>query len=352
MNWENNVRKVVPYVAGEQPKSKDVIKLNTNECPYPPAPGVDQVLHNMDCDILRKYPDPDVSDLRNVLAKRYGVDEEQVFVGVGSDDVLAMSFLTFFNSDKPVLFPDITYSFYDVWADLYRIPYKCQPLDENFNIVKEDYLKENGGIVIANPNAPTGIMAPVSMIEEIIKANQDVVVIVDEAYVDFGGESCIPLLKKYDNLLVVQTFSKSRSMAGMRIGFAIGNKKLIGYLNDAKFSFNSYTMNATSIIAGVASVNDEEYFQKITAKVVDTRERVKKELAELGFIFTDSKTNFIFAKHERVSGQEIFDALREKEIYVRHWNKPRIKDYLRISIGTDEEMDTMLEFLKKYLADK
>ena len=352
MNWENNVRKVVPYAAGEQPKSKDVIKLNTNECPYPPAPGVDQVLHNMDCDILRKYPDPDVADLRNVLAKRYGVDEEQVFVGVGSDDVLAMSFLTFFNSDKPVLFPDITYSFYDVWAELYRIPYECQPLDENFNIVKEDYFKENGGIVIANPNAPTGIMAPVSMIEEIIKANQDVVVIVDEAYVDFGGESCIPLLKKYDNLLIVQTFSKSRSMAGMRIGFAIGNKKLIGYLNDAKFSFNSYTMNATSIVAGVASVNDEEYFQKITSKVVETRERVKKELAELRFIFTDSKTNFIFAKHEKVSGQEIFDALREKEIYVRHWNKPRIKDYLRISIGTDEEMDTMLEFLKKYLADK
>ena len=352
MNWENNVRKVVPYVAGEQPKSNNVIKLNTNECPYPPAPGVDQVLHNMDCDILRKYPDPDVSDLRNVLAKRYGVDGEQVFVGVGSDDVLAMSFLTFFNSDKPVLFPDITYSFYDVWADLYRIPYECQPLDENFKIVKEDYFKENGGIVIANPNAPTGIMAPVSTIEEIIKANQDVVVIVDEAYVDFGGESCIPLLKKYDNLLVVQTFSKSRSMAGMRIGFAIGNKKLIGYLNDAKFSFNSYTMNATSIVAGVASVNDEEYFQKITAKVVETRERVKKELAKLGFIFTDSKTNFIFAKHEKVSGQEIFDALREKEIYVRHWNKPRIKDYLRISIGTDEEMNTMLEFLKKYLADK
>ena len=352
MNWENNVRKVVPYVAGEQPKSNNVIKLNTNECPYPPAPGVDQVLHNMDCDILRKYPDPDVSDLRNVLAKRYGVDGEQVFVGVGSDDVLAMSFLTFFNSDKPVLFPDITYSFYDVWADLYRIPYECQPLDENFKIVKEDYFKENGGIVIANPNAPTGIMAPVSTIEEIIKANQDVVVIVDEAYVDFGGERCIPLLKKYDNLLVVQTFSKSRSMAGMRIGFAIGNKKLIGYLNDAKFSFNSYTMNATSIVAGVASVNDEEYFQKITAKVVETRERVKKELAKLGFIFTDSKTNFIFAKHEKVSGQEIFDALREKEIYVRHWNKPRIKDYLRISIGTDEEMNTMLEFLKKYLADK
>ena len=348
--WEKNIRKVVPYTPGEQPKERDIIKLNTNENPYPPSPRV--LAAKAELDKLRLYPDPTAGDLVRAIADYHGLSENQVFVGVGSDDVLAMSFLTFFNSDKPVLFPDITYSFYDVWADLYRIPYECQPLDENFKIVKEDYFKENGGIVIANPNAPTGIMAPVSTIEEIIKANQDVVVIVDEAYVDFGGESCIPLLKKYDNLLVVQTFSKSRSMAGMRIGFAIGNKKLIGYLNDAKFSFNSYTMNATSIVAGVASVNDEEYFQKITAKVVETRERVKKELAKLGFIFTDSKTNFIFAKHEKVSGQEIFDALREKEIYVRHWNKPRIKDYLRISIGTDEEMNTMLEFLKKYLADK
>ena len=250
MSWENNVRKVVPYVAGEQPKNKNVIKLNTNECPYPPAPGVEAVLNHFDYDVLRKYPDQDVTDLREVLAKRYGVPSEQVFVGVGSDDVLAMAFLTFFNSDKPILFPDITYSFYDVWADLYRIPYECQALDENFEIKKEDYLKENGGIIIANPNAPTGVAAPVSMIEEIIKANQDVVVIVDEAYVDFGGESCLPLIEKYENLLVVQTFSKSRSMAGMRIGFAIGSKKLIGFLSDAKFSFNSYTMNATSIVAG------------------------------------------------------------------------------------------------------
>lgn len=349
MSWENNVRKVVPYVAGEQPKDDEVIKLNTNECPYPPAPGVADVLQHFNEDVLRKYPDPDVSALRDVLAKRYKVKPEQVFVGVGSDDVLAMAFLTFFNSDKPIFFPDITYSFYDVWADLYRIPYKMQAVDENFCIKKEDYFKENGGIVIANPNAPTAIEAPLSDIEEIIAANQDVVVIVDEAYVDFGGTSAISLLPKYENLLVVQTFSKSRSMAGMRIGFAIGNEKLIQYLNDAKFSFNSYTMNATSIVAGVASVEDEAYFQEVTAKVIATRERVRKEFEELGFTCTDSKTNFLFAKHESKSGQEIFEALRANKIYVRHWNKPRISDYLRISIGTDAEMDKVIAFLKEYL---
>ena len=352
MSWENNVRKVVPYVAGEQPKSKNVIKLNTNECPYPPAPGVEAALNHFDYDVLRKYPDPDVADLRAVLAARYKVPAEQVFVGVGSDDVLAMAFLTFFNSDKPILFPDITYSFYDVWADLYRIPYECQVLDEKFEIKKEDYFKENGGIVIANPNAPTGVAASVSMIEEIIKENQDVVVIVDEAYVDFGGESCVPLVEKYDNLLVVQTFSKSRSMAGMRIGFAIGSKKLIGFLNDAKFSFNSYTMNATSIIAGVASVEDEAYFQKITGKVIATREWTKKELTRLGFTFTDSMTNFIFAAHESIPAQEIFDVLRENQIFVRHWNKERISNYLRISIGTDEEMKQVIEFLEKYIEER
>ena len=352
MSWENNVRKVVPYVAGEQPKSKNVIKLNTNECPYPPAPGVEAALNHFDYDVLRKYPDPDVADLRAVLAARYKVPAEQVFVGVGSDDVLAMAFLTFFNSDKPILFPDITYSFYDVWADLYRIPYECQVLDEKFEIKKEDYCKENGGIVIANPNAPTGVAASVSMIEEIIKENQDVVVIVDEAYVDFGGESCVPLVEKYDNLLVVQTFSKSRSMAGMRIGFAIGSKKLIGFLNDAKFSFNSYTMNATSIIAGVASVEDEAYFQKITGKVIATREWTKQELARLGFTFTDSKTNFIFASHKSIPAQEIFDVLRENQIFVRHWNKERISNYLRISIGTDEEMKQVIEFLEKYIEER
>lgn len=352
MSWENNIRKVVPYVAGEQPQNKNVIKLNTNECPYPPAPEVERVLHGFDACLLRKYPDPDISELVAALAKRHGLSKQQVFVGVGSDDVLAMSFLTFFNSDKPILFPDITYSFYDVWADLYKIPYECQPLDENFCIKKEDYRKQNGGIVIANPNAPTGVCEDPSFFEEIIKANPDSVVIVDEAYIDFGGESCVPLIEKYENLLVVQTFSKSRALAGLRIGYAMGSKKLIKYLNDVKFSFNSYTMNAVTIKAGVASVENEEYFKRITAKIMETRENTKKRLAELDFIFQDSKTNFIFASHKRVPAQEIFDVLRQNEIYVRHWNKPRIENYLRISIGTDEEMKTVLDFLEHYLKER
>ncbi|HBV83469.1 MAG: histidinol-phosphate transaminase [Lachnospiraceae bacterium] len=352
MNWENYVQKVVPYVAGEQPKDQNVIKLNTNENPYSPAQGVAEVIRNFDCEILRKYPDPNVSALVDILAQYHGLDNNQVFVGVGSDDVLAMSFLTFFHSEKPILFPDITYSFYDVWADLYRIPYECQTLDENFCIKIEDYKKENGGIVLANPNAPTGVMAEVSVLEEIIAANRDSVVIIDEAYVDFGGASCVSLIEKYDNLLVVQTFSKSRSLAGMRIGYAMGSSKLIQYLNDVKFSFNSYTMNTLTIVAGVASMMDEAYFRENIAKVVATRERTKLELAKLGFTFGDSKTNFIFATHKTVPAQEIFEALRKNKIYVRYWNKPRIANYLRISIGTDEEMDKMLTFLATFLKQK
>ena len=230
--WENNVRKVIPYTPGEQPDQPDMIKLNTNENPYPPAPGVARALQEEETDSLRLYPDPAAGDLVGAIAQAYGLKNEQVFVGVGSDDVLAMSFLTFFNSEKPILFPDITYSFYDVWADLFRIPYRRPALDENFHICTEDYFRENGGIIFPNPNAPTGVELPPAEVEEIVKHNPDTVVIVDEAYVDFGGKTALPLIEKYDNLLVVQTFSKSRSMAGMRIGFACGNEKLIKYLND------------------------------------------------------------------------------------------------------------------------
>lgn len=349
MSWENNVRKVEPYVAGEQPGQKDIIKLNTNECPYPPAPGVAKKAAELCYDHLRLYPDMNAQKLVESLASYYHVKPEQVFVGVGSDDVLSMAFLTFFNSDKPILFPDITYSFYDVWAELYRIPYKQCALDEQFKICIDDYKQPNGGIIIPNPNAPTGVFETVEGIEEIIKANQDVVVIIDEAYIDFGGISVLPLLEKYENLLVVQTFSKSRAMAGMRIGFAIGNPKLIGYLQDAKFSFNSYTMNLPSIEMGVEAVKDDAYFKEITGKIVTTRERVKREMAELGFSFTDSKTNFLFVTHKSVPAQQIFTALKEQGIYVRYWNKPRINNYLRITIGTEEQMDTMLRFLKGYL---
>ena len=349
MSWEKYVRSVEPYVPGEQPKSKRVIKLNTNECPYPPSKRVKKALRKMDDKKLRLYPDPQATVLVETLADYYDVKKEQVFVGVGSDDVLAMAFLTFFNSKKPILFPDITYSFYDVWADLYRIPYETIPLDEKFRINIEDYNRENGGIVIANPNAPTGLMTSVAEIEKIIKANKDVVVIVDEAYVDFGAESCIPLVDKYDNLLVVQTFSKSRAMAGMRIGFAIGSKKLIKYMLDAKFSFNSYTMNYPSLELGVASVKDDKYFKATVQKVIRTREWTKAQLKELGFSFPDSKTNFIFAKHKEVPAKELFEMLKKEKIYVRYFNKPRIDNYLRISIGTDAEMQKLIECLTKYL---
>ncbi len=350
MKWEENVRKVVPYVPGEQPNKQNMIKLNTNECPYPPAPGVQKVLENMDYDEFRLYPDPGTALLVDELANYYGVKKEQVFVGVGSDDVLAMAFLTFFNSDKPILFPDVTYSFYDVWADLYRIPYKTCALTEEWHICPEDYKQENGGIIFPNPNAPTGLEESQETIEEILKANSDVVVIVDEAYVDFGGTSALPLIEEYENLLVVQTFSKSRAMAGMRIGYAFGNAKLIKYLNDAKFSFNSYTMNRPSQILGAASLRDKEYFEKTVQKIIATRERVKKELVELGFTFPDSKANFLFASHKSVPAEEIFKALKEADIYVRYWNKPRIDNSLRITIGTDEEMDRLIAFLKKYLS--
>ena len=348
-NWEDYVRRVEPYVPGEQPKKEHMIKLNTNENPYPPAPGVVKALREMNTDLLRRYPQPDCKILVDAIAEFYGVKSEQVFVGVGSDDVLSMAFMTFFNSGKPILFPDVTYSFYDVWADLYRIPYRTCALDANWHINPEDYKQPNGGVIFPNPNAPTGVEESLEMIEEILQANPDVVVIVDEAYVDFGGKSALPLLKKYENLLVVQTFSKSRAMAGMRIGFCIGNEKLIHYLNDVKFSFNSYTMNLPSQVMGVEAVKDDTYFKATTTKIIATRERVKKELTSMGFTFPDSKANFIFASHKEVPAEELFRALREADIYVRHWNKPRISNSLRISVGTDEEMDRLIAFLKEYL---
>lgn len=348
-NWEKNVRRVTPYTPGEQPKQREIIKLNTNENPYPPAPGVRKILKDFETDSLRLYPDPASTELVEAIAKEYGLDKSQVFAGVGSDDVLAMAFMTFFNSDKPILFPDITYSFYDVWADVFRIPYETQALDGNFHIRAQDYRKENGGVIFPNPNAPTGVLLPLETVEEIVKANRDVVVIVDEAYIDFGGVSALPLIEKYDNLLVVQTFSKSRSMAGMRIGYAFGSEKLIGYLNDVKYSFNSYTMNRLTLALGKASIEDDAYFKETTKKIIQTRERTKKELRELGFTFEDSKSNFIFAAHPKLPAKQLFEDLKKANIYVRYFSRPeRISNYLRITIGTDEEMKKLVDFLKKY----
>lgn len=366
MSWEDNVRKVTPYVAGEQPKGK-VIKLNTNECPYAPSPMVATRIYDLaqqeldgGSSMLRKYPDMDATKLVDAIVRVYneqyfegdGLTYDNVFVGVGSDDVLSMAFMTFFNSDRPVLFPDITYSFYDVWAEVHRIPYKVLPLTDDFSININDYLgKVNGGIAIPNPNAPTGVYEDPEMFEEIVRNNPDSVVIIDEAYVDFGGESCLPLISKYDNVLVVQTFSKSRSLAGLRIGIAFGCEKLIRYLKDVKFAFNSYTLNYPAIELATVSVLDTGYFKETVNKVIKTREWTKDKLKELGFEFRDSKANFIFAKHKRVSADVIFTRLREKEIYVRHWNKPRINEYLRISIGTDEDMKELIYALLDILKE-
>ncbi|MCM1089124.1 MAG: histidinol-phosphate transaminase [Muribaculaceae bacterium] len=353
MKWEENVRKAAPYVPGEQPQKKGVIKLNTNECPYPPSPMVAEALQTIESQDLRLYPEfPEQTPLTAELAAYHHVGDKQIFVGVGSDDVLSLAFLTFFQSGKPVLFPDITYSFYDVWADIYRIPYKVRQLDEHFCIRKEDYMSENGGVIFPNPNAPTGVLLDVDTIEEIVAANRDVVVIVDEAYIDFGGTSSLCLLPKYDNLLIVRTFSKSRAMAGVRIGYAIGNEKLIQYLNDVKYSINSYTMNRPALVLGAAAVRDDAYFQEICQKIVATRERTERRLGELGFSFPHSYGNFIFASHERVSAREIFEKLKDYDIYVRYWNKNRIDNYLRITIGTDEQMDILFATLSKILEEK
>lgn len=349
-NWEKNLRQITPYVPGEQPDFADMVKLNTNENPYPPAPGVARLMKELHSDKLALYPNPNAQALVEELSRQYHIDKDRIFFGVGSDDVLGMIFLTCFCSGKPVLFPDITYSFYDVWADLFRIPYERIPLDEEYRIRKEDYFRENGGIVIANPNAPTSLAMGVSEIEDIVKANPDSIVVVDEAYVDFGAESALPLLDKYDNLLVVQTFSKSRSLAGMRIGFAFGSKRVISAIYAVRNSYNSYTLNYPAILCGAESLKDRAYFEETTAKIIKTRERVKKELAELGFSFPDSKTNFLFATHKSVPAQELFKMLREKHIFVRYWNKPRIDNRLRITIGTDEQMDRLIAVLKEYFA--
>lgn len=352
MGFKDNLRKIAPYIPGEQPKDvSKVIKLNTNENPYPAAPGAEEIACNLRDDKMRLYPPTDAGKLSRAIAKYYSVPEKNTFVGVGSDDVLATAFIACFNSDKPILFPDVTYSFYDVWAELYKIPYKTVPLDDDFKIVKEDYLQENGGIVIANPNAPTSINLPLEDVEFIIKNNPDSVVIVDEAYVDFGGESAIPLLKKYDNLMVVQTFSKSRSMAGMRIGYAFASDAIIQAMNDVKFSINSYTMNYPAVEMGVAAIDDEEYYKATIAKIVKTREKAVKELKKRDFTVLDSKTNFLFISHKRVKALKLFADLKNRGIFVRHWDKPRIGNFLRVTVGTDAQMKKLYEALDEILAE-
>ncbi|MCR5587805.1 MAG: histidinol-phosphate transaminase [Lachnospiraceae bacterium] len=346
---DKNLRSIDPYVPGDQPKLSDMIKLNTNENPYPPAPKVREALDSFEEDKLRLYPDPNSTELVSEIAKTYGVKENQVFVGVGSDDVLACCFMTFFNSGRPVIFPRITYSFYVVWAALFKVPYETFELNPDFTVNIEDFKKENGGVIIANPNAPTSVALSVDELEEIVQANEDRVVIIDEAYVDFAKDSALRLVDKYKNVVVVQTFSKSRSMAGMRIGYAIGDEYLIKALNDVRYSFNSYPMTRLSTTVGVEALKDKAYFEENIAKIVKTRAWTEEQLKALGFSFPESSANFIFATHESVKASEIYEKLKEKHIFVRYFSTEGIDNYLRITVGTDDEMKRFIEALKEIL---
>lgn len=345
----DKLRRIDPYVPGEQPQAADIIKLNANENPYPPAPGVQEALRTFDASSLALYPDANGKRLKAALAERFGLKPSQVFLGNGSDDVLALAFQSFFCSDKPILYPDITYSFYPVWCDLFRIPYETMPLDEDFCVNIRDYDKPNGGVVLPNPNAPTGRGLSLDALEDLLQHNADCVVIIDEAYVDFGAQSAVPLLDKYDNLLVVQTMSKSRSLAGLRIGYALGSETLITTLEAVKNSYNSYTMDALALAAGEASVRDEDYFRQSCDKVIATRERAADELRALGFTVLPSLTNFLFVTHPKKEASIIFECLRQKNIFIRYFKLPRIEKYLRITVGTDEQMDRLVATLEEFL---
>ena len=350
--WTKNLRDVEPYVPGEQSKNKNIVKLNANENPYPPSPMVKKALESFDLSELKKYPNANATELKQALADYYNVGIENVFVGNGSDDVIAIAFQSFFNSDKPIDYPDLTYSFYPVWCRLFDISYKTYPVDDNFRINVEDYREANGGVVIPNPNAPTSIGEGLDFVERLMEYNRDSIVIIDEAYVDFGGVSSIELTKKYENLLVTGTFSKSRSLAGLRLGFAIGSKRLISVMEAVKNCYNSYTVDSLAITMGSASIKDDEYFKDCCKKIINTRERVANEMRGLGFTVADSSTNFLFATRDDLSMKEIFEYLKSKNVFIRYFNLPRIDNHVRISIGTDDEMDIFLSRLKEYLNDK
>ncbi|CDM67649.1 Histidinol-phosphate aminotransferase [Clostridium bornimense] len=347
--WNSTVKQLQPYVPGEQPKDMKYIKLNTNESPYPPSPRVLEAISEGNNGTLRLYPDPNTDNLRNVVAEYYDIDKDEVFVGNGSDEVLAFSFMTFFSPEKKVLFPDITYSFYKVYAKLLNLDTEIIPLDEEFNIPIEKLCKNSGGVVLANPNAPTSKEVSIDDIKRILESNRDNVVIVDEAYIDFGGASVVNLIKDYDNLLVVQTLSKSRALAGLRVGFALGSKELIEGLNRLKNSINSYTIDRIAIVGAIAAFEDEAYFKELTSKIINTREETIVKLRDIGFKVMDSKANFVFVSHKKMKAEEIFKELRKKGILVRYFNEPRINNFLRITIGTDEEMKTLIEELKNIL---
>lgn len=347
----NKYKSLEAYVPGEQPKDMQYVKLNTNESPYPPSQGVLNRIAAEEVSKLNLYPDPDCKALRVKLAKLYCVEPENVFVSNGSDEILSFSFMAFCSEETGAIFPNISYGFYKVYGDLYKVDYTEAPLNDNFTVNVEDYLDVNKTVVIANPNAPTGLSLSLDEIERIVKSNPNNVVLIDEAYVDFGGASCVELTKKYDNLLVVQTFSKSRSMAGARLGFAIGSKALIDDLNRIKYSTNPYNINRLTLAAGEAAVDDNAYYMECCKKIIETREYAKKKLSELGFTYTASVSNFIFAKSDLISGEKLYLGLKANGVLVRHFSNPIIADYVRITVGTKEQMDRLFEEIEKLLKE-
>ncbi|MBN2716008.1 MAG: histidinol-phosphate transaminase [Deltaproteobacteria bacterium] len=344
--WSEVTNALSPYVPGEQPQIENIIKLNTNENPYGPAPGVLKAITEQTTGDLRKYPDPNAAALKQTIGGYYGISPSQVFVGNGSDEVLAHLFVAFFKGKRPILFPDITYSFFPVYCRLFEIESRQIPVNDRFEIELDEYAQENGGIIFANPNAPTGIFKPVDAIESLLKTNTDSVVVIDEAYVDFGGQSCIPLVNKYPNLLVVQTLSKSRSLAGLRVGFACGNAELIEGLNRVKNSFNSYPMDRLAIAGAIASFFDDKYLKETTEQIIYNREFLTKGLKKIGFTVLPSKANFVFACH-RQDAADIMQQLRERAIIVRHFDAPRIEQFLRITVGTYREIKLLLAALEE-----
>jgi histidinol-phosphate aminotransferase len=347
--WSDIVSKLEPYVPGEQPKDKKYIKLNTNENPYPPSPKVLEAIKNACNSDIRLYPDPECDILRKTIAEYFNLEKEQVFVGNGSDELLAFSFMAFFNPGKPIFFPDITYSFYPVYSQIFNIDYKLVELDEEFSVPVDKFLEKNGGIILPNPNAPTGKFLPIESIKIILSGNPDSVVIIDEAYIDFGGESASRLINEFPNLLVIQTLSKSRSLAGLRLGFALGNKKLTEGLDRVKNSFNSYTIDRLALAGAEAAFKDEAYFQETRKKIIATRDKVSLYLKSIGFKVIDSKANFIFISPPSVKASTLFQKLRENGVLVRYFNKARIEDYLRVSIGSEEDMDVFIDVVKRLM---
>ena len=347
--WSKRARDLVPYTPGEQPRQRNWIKLNTNENPYPPTQKALAAIRAAAGETLRLYPDPECASLREALAATFDLKPAQVFVGNGSDEVLALCFQAFFDPERTILFPDVTYSFYPVFADLYGLSYREVPLDERFGLPLESFVGDNGGVVIANPNAPTGRAVSLCDIRMLLEGNPESVVIVDEAYVDFGAQSAVPLIDSYPNLVVVQTMSKSRALAGLRVGFALGNENLIAALNSVKNSFNSYTLDRLALAGAEGALRDGDYLRAITMKISSTRDWAADRLKRMGFEVSDSAANFLFISHPDIPAKVLLDGLRERGILVRWWDKPRISNYLRITVGTDQEMEALCQALTQMI---